>query len=558
MENKSQDVEKIEKTIWQTVLLAVVVILFLTLTLLSVQVYHYLEEAESVTFAEGSYKYFVFLAIVILLFCSYMVTQHRRLSQLAGAFLREKAAVHMLSQDVQTLSSLFEISAVINSQQKLTDILDIITQKVLSCFNADHASLMLLNQHSKLIETKVSIGTHSEIVKEAVIPMEEGVAGYVIKTGKALLLNGQVDPAEFPGVQKKDRNITSSMCVPLQIGKESLGVLNVNHVESKKSFSENDLKLIAIFANSASVAINDARLYEQIMSFNKHLEEKVEERTRDLEIANRVKSNFLASVSHELRTPLNSIIGFSNVLMDQNVGILNEKQKKFARYIADSGKRLDMIIGEILDVSKLEAGDIKLNITSIRVKALLDESAAQFKEDAEKKEINLRTQIAEGLEDLEIFADKKKLKQIVANLLSNAVKFTPQGGSIHLGARHLSFIDDQLQTQDGQNISSPMTSDPELMKHENLLEIFVEDSGIGIALEDQEQIFKEFYQVKDGISDKTAGTGVGLSLSKHLVEHHGGKIWLESQGLNKGSRFAFVLPLKNDIRLDLQFETARP
>ena len=557
MENTSQNFEKIEKNIWQTVLLAVVVILFLTLALLSLQVYHYLEEPEGIALIESSYKYFVFLAIIILLFCSYMVTQHRRLSHLAEAFLREKEAVQMLSQDVKTLSSLFEVSAVINSQQKLIDILNTITREAVSCFNADHASLMLLDQHSKLIETKVSIGKDSEIVKEAVIPMEESVAGYVIKKGKSLLLSGRVDPDEFPGAQKKDRHITSSMCVPLKIGEESIGVLNVNHVESEKSFSENDLKLIAIFANNAAVAINDARLYEKITSFNKQLEEKIEERTRDLETANRVKSNFLASVSHELRTPLNSIIGFSKVLTDQSVGSLNEKQKKFARYISESGKRLDAIITEILDVSKLEAGDIKLNITSIRVKALLDASTAQFKEDAERKEINLSSQIVGGLEDLEINADMKKLKQIVCNLLANAIKFTPQGGSISLGARHLSFVNGQFQTQDGQEFSSPMTNDQELMKHKNLLEIFVEDSGIGIAPENQEQIFKKFYQVKGGISDKTAGTGMGLSLSKRLVELHSGKIWLESQGLGKGSRFAFVLPLKNDDRLELQFEKAR-
>ena len=542
MENKSQYFEKVEQKMWQMVFMAIVIILFLTLALLSLQFYHYLEDPQSVTFTKGSYRYFVFLAIIVLMFCSYMMTQHRRLSKLSRAFLKEREAVEMLSQDVKTLGSLLEVSSSISSQQKLADILNTIAKEIISCFDADHASLMLLNEDSKTIETKVSVGKDSDIVKEAVIPMGESIAGYVVKTGKAMLLNGQVDPKEFPGTQKKDRNITSSMCVPLKIGDEGIGVLNVNLVESGRTFSENDLKLIAIFANNAAVAINDAKLYEQIKSFNVQLEENVRERTRELEAANRVKSNFLSGISHELRTPLNAIVGFSKVLLDQNFGPLNEQQEKYTQNIAEGGRRLDAIVDDILDVSKLETGDQQLNITSVSVKGLLETGFAQFKPEAEKKAINFDLQVADDLADIKLNADEEKLKQVVFNLLSNAVKFTPENGNVRVSAQRISDFGLRIAEleKEGKVISDQSTID----NRQFAIEISVSDSGIGIAPEDQDQIFKEFYQVQGGISNKTPGAGMGLNLAKRLVELLDGCIWVESAGLNKGSRFAFALPLQ--------------
>lgn len=537
MENKSQNLENLEKSIWQIVLLAVVVILFLTLALLGVQFYNYLEDPQSTIFTKGSYKYFVFLSIIILLFCSYMVTQHRRLSQLARDFLREKDTVQMLSQDVKTLSALFEVSASISSQQDLDHILHAITNEIVSCFDADHASLMLLDEETNMIETQASVGKDMELVRDAVIPVGESIAGYVVKHGKPVLLNGQVDPKEFPGTQKKDRNITSSMCVPLTIGDRGIGVLNLNLIDRHRTFTKRDLELIAIFANNAAVAINDAKLYEQIKLFNVQLEEKVRERTRELETANQVKSNFLAGISHELRTPLNAIIGFAEVLLGRKFGELNAQQQKYLNNIAVSGRRLNAIIDDILDVSRLEAGDFKLKITPVDVKKIMETAADRFKKAAEKRKINVDLHIPEDSSDLTINADENKIKQVVNHLLANAVKFTPANGSVALAAQRVAGSElrvpgsGQIAARDAQ----PAADD--------FIEISVSDNGIGIATQNQKEIFKEFFQVKGGLSNKTSGTGMGLSLSKRLVELHGGNLWVESTGEGQGSRFAFVLPL---------------
>lgn len=228
----------IEKRIWQLILLAVVVILYLTLSLLGLQFFGFLGKSEFIVLSPNSYKYSLFLAILILLFCGYMIVHYRKLMQLSRAFLKEKEAVTMLSQDVKTLSALFEVSSSINSQQKLSDILDTITREILTCFSADHSSIMLLDERSQVIKTSTSVGKGSELVKDAMVPMGESIAGWVVKNGKPLILNGQVDPADFPGVQEKDKRITSSLCVPLKIGEKSMGVLNVNLVDRDRTFSQ--------------------------------------------------------------------------------------------------------------------------------------------------------------------------------------------------------------------------------------------------------------------------------------------------------------------------------
>jgi hypothetical protein len=221
-------------------------------------------------------------------------------------------------------------------------------------------------------------------------------------------------------------------------------------------------------------------------------------------------------MSHELRTPLNAIIGFSEVLRDEYFGSLNEKQADYVNDILESGKHLLSLINDILDLSKVEAGKLELEPSRVNLKDLLENSLVMIKEKCMKNGIDLSFSIAEGLDDLEISADERRLKQVMFNLLSNAAKFTPDGGAIKLEAEK---------------------------KGEEVV-VSVEDTGIGVAPDDQEKIFEEFHQVKGSLQDKTPGTGLGLPLAKRLVEMHKGRIWIESEGEGKGSRFSFTLPLK--------------
>ncbi len=274
----------------------------------------------------------------------------------------------------------------------------------------------------------------------------------------------------------------------------------------------------------------------------KKVEEELLRAKEAAENASRAKSEFLANMSHELRTPLNHIIGFTELVVDKQFGDLNEKQGEYLNDALQSSRHLLSLINDILDLSKVEAGRLKLEVAEIHLRMLLEGSLSMVKEKAVKHRIRLSSDI-NGIPEA-IQADERKLKQILYNLLSNAVKFTPDGGSVVLSARYLSFREGQWSTPDGQTVGLPVDGDDLLMKGKGLIDISVQDTGIGIKGEDLLRIFDPFEQVESSASRKYQGSGLGLSLTKRLVELHGGNIWAASGGEGKGSKFTFVIPSK--------------
>ncbi len=227
-------------------------------------------------------------------------------------------------------------------------------------------------------------------------------------------------------------------------------------------------------------------------------------------------------MSHELRTPLNSINGFSEVLYDETFGPLNEKQKQYVNNVLTSGKHLLLLINQILDMAKVEAGKMKLALSSLPMKSLLNDISMLVADMVSKKKIEMLLEIAEDLPNIE--ADELKVKEIIYNLLSNAVKFTPEGGKIGMRAK----------------------------KADSEIEVVVWDTGVGIAPENMGKIFEGFFRVDTPYSRVTEGTGLGLPLSKKLVELHGGKFSVESKGLNKGTSVRFTLPIISRRRLKMK------
>src|SRR5262249_54944197 len=262
------------------------------------------------------------------------------------------------------------------------------------------------------------------------------------------------------------------------------------------------IELLQTFATQSALAIQNARLFREIA-----------DKSRLLEAASRHKSEFLANMSHELRTPLNAILGFSEVLAERMFGEVNAKQAEYLQDILSSGRHLLSLINDILDLSKVEAGRLELELARFHLPTALDNALTLVRERATRHGIT-PTQTVDDLVG-HIVADERKVKQILLNLLSNAVKFTPEGGRVDLAATVA----------------------------EEVITIAVRDTGIGIAPEDQATILEEFRQVGRDDARKQEGTGLGLMLAKKFVELHGGRIWVESQ-VGKGSTFAFTLPVR--------------
>jgi signal transduction histidine kinase len=332
----------------------------------------------------------------------------------------------------------------------------------------------------------------------------EGAVGRVAQTREPVQIVDISDPAAY---ESRVRNmllqigLRALLAVPLIAEDQLVGALIVMRKRSG-TFAPEEVALLQTFATQSALAIQNARLFREI-----------EDKSRQLEVASQHKSEFLANMSHELRTPLNAIIGFSEVLSERMFGELNEKQEEYLKDIYASGTHLLSLINDILDLSKIEAGRMELELTDVDLPQAIENALTLVRERAGRRGIALAHTMDERLG--EIRGDERKVKQVLLNLLSNAIKFTPEGGRIEVEAT----------SRDG------------------FVEVSVRDTGMGIAPEDQERVFEEFRQV--GTADKKAeGTGLGLTLCRKFIELHGGRIWVKSQ-VGMGSTFTFTIPVRH-------------
>jgi signal transduction histidine kinase/CheY-like chemotaxis protein len=414
-----------------------------------------------------------------------------------------------LARSVAELEALGEISQAVSSSLDVSEVLKTIVTDAVRLSGAEGGSIFEFDAETELFHVRTAYGTSDELVealRRTRIGLRDTLVGQAAASGEA---------RQVPDISQArlDAHLSvlhaagwrSMLTVPLRRGEEILGALAVRR-RTAGPFPQAAVDLVETLANQSAIAIHNARVFREL-----------EEKSRQLEIASRHKSEFLASMSHELRTPLNAVIGFSDVLLQRMFGDINDRQDEYLRDIRDSGRHLLELLNEILDLSKVEAGRMELELSPVRLATIIEHGLTMVRERAMAHGIELAVDIAPDLGVVR--ADELRMKQVVLNLFTNAVKFTPDGGSITVVANRAG----------------------------DFAEVTVRDTGVGIPAEDQERIFDAFQQgARNGVADEE-GTGLGLTLTKRIVELHGGRIHLASRP-GEGSAFTFRIPVDGPDR----------
>jgi PAS domain S-box-containing protein len=328
--------------------------------------------------------------------------------------------------------------------------------------------------------------------------------------------------------------VRSNLVIPLLCGNQLWGLLCIHQCFSSRHWQQHEIDLTQQIANQLAIAIQQASLFEQLQQelVERHQAEvKLTESNQSLAISNqelaratRLKDEFLANMSHELRTPLNAIMGMTEGLQEQVFGSINNRQLKALQTVERSSTHLLELINDILDVAKIESGQIELDYAPTAIAPLCQSSLAFIKQQALKKRIQLEIRLQPHLPDL--FVDERRIRQVLINLLNNALKFTPEGGKITLEVSHTAAESEELVES-------------------KFLRIAVMDTGIGISAENIKKLFQPFIQIDSALNRQYTGTGLGLALVKRIVELHGGNVELTSE-VGIGSCFAIELPFTLD------------
>ncbi len=410
-----------------------------------------------------------------------------------------------LARSVEELKALGAVSQAVNSTLELETVLSTILAHADTLAGADGGVLYEYDDAGGRFVMRATRGFEPAVVEvlQATPPrLGEGAAGRAVADRAPVEIPDIREDPAYPRDLRQvigGTGIRAVLAVPLEREQRVLGCLVLAR-KTPGGFPAEVVGLLRTMAAQSALAIQNARLFREL-----------EQKSRELEAANRHKSEFLANMSHELRTPLNAIIGFSEVLLERMFGDVNPKQEEYLQDIVASGRHLLYLINDILDLSKVEAGRMDLELTAFDLRLALENALTLIRERAARHGLSVGLHVEPGVG--EIVGDERKVKQVLLNLLSNAVKFTPPGGRIDVRA-------------------GPV---------EGAVEVAVTDTGIGIAPEDQEAIFEEFRQVGADEARKREGTGLGLTLVRKLVELHGGRLRVESEP-GRGSTFTFTLP----------------
>lgn len=433
----------------------------------------------------------------------------------ASAYLTINQREKEVRERAAELVTINRISQALASQLDQARLLQLVGDQVRDLFHAPIAFVSLLDRETMTLHFPY---THGLTLESR--PFGPGFSSQIIRTGEPLLVNEGMEQARTQlGIERIGIDTTSFLGVPIQSGGEIIGVIGVQSTDHDRQFSQADQQLLSTIATAVGVAFHNARLFEETRQARAAAEE-----------ADAAKSAFLSTVSHELRTPLTSVLGFAKIIRrrlterifpllpegDRKIDQTRQQIEENLNVVVSEGERLTKLIDDVLDLAKIEAGKFTWNMTSVSMSEIIERATAATSSLFDGNDVELIRDIEPDMPKIE--GDEHRLIQVVINLISNAVKFTTQG-SIECSAR----------LKDGEIL------------------VRVKDSGVGIAPADQPKVFEKFKQVGDTLTDKPKGTGLGLPICKEIVEHHGGRIWVESQ-IGKGSTFFFTIPVPGIVR----------
>jgi signal transduction histidine kinase len=422
-----------------------------------------------------------------------------------------------LDKKLKALNTLYKITQNISKTFETEKILDNIDLDDVEELGFEKLLFFIFDDEKKKIAIKKILGYKD---KEPEIP--RNILESLATLKSPIYIGSKVHIPEGLQPLAQELELTSMIIVPLTIREKNIGVMIVGNTKTYKKPSESDIEILSLMANQLVQSMENAKLYEQLWKSYQELEERVKERTRELEAANRalqrlnqMKTEFVSAVAHELRTPLTSIKGYATILSSGRLGEIKKEQKERLERINKHSQELVNLVNDLLDIARIEAGKTIMKIEEIDLNEVLRDVEEIIMPQAEEKNIRFIISNKSGVE--KIYADKIHLERVLVNLLSNALKFTPENGEIGIV----------------------------IQKEDNSILFQVYDTGIGIAEKDLEKIFDEFYRADNPINREKKGTGLGLSLVKRIIDAHGGKIWAKSKP-GEGSQFFFTLPLKKE------------
>ncbi|MGC9349518.1 MAG: ATP-binding protein [Anaerolineae bacterium] len=433
---------------------------------------------------------------------------HRNLLQFlcrsASIGLQRAALVEAQHKRAEELRSLYGIAQAISFSMDLDEVLDLVVRNAADLLNSEAGSLLLLDEESGDLVLRISSDPAAAQLVGRRIASGKGIAGAAFLENQPVTIqNTRTDSRWDAAFDQKSEFVTESViAVPLNAHGRTIGVLEVLNQKDRRQFSEEDSELLLSFAAQAAIAIENARLFQQVQQ------------------ANEAKTEFISFVSHELKQPMTSIKGYADLLTKGVGGDLNDQQVRFVEVIGSNVTRMDGIVQDLLDVSRIESGRLKLRMESIAPEDIAIEAAHALEQEIAAKNQRLTVHVPEDLPT--VLGDRDRLVQVLTNLISNASKYTEEGGDI--------LVQAESRTQDGR---------------EHIV-WSVSDTGVGMTPEEMDHLFTKYFRSQNPAVRSVQGTGLGLVISKSIIEMHGGYIAVESKA-GKGSTFSFSVPTAQTV-----------